>query len=68
MGAVTFITLVNGHAAAMGAAVGDGVDHFSVFIWHGIAKAMDILWCVLCKNLLNGIHDRTSRIRSLMMP
>ena len=68
MGAVTFITLVNGHAAALGAAVDDGVDHFSVFIWHGIAKAMDILWCVLCKNLLDVIHDHTSCIRPLMMP
>ena len=50
MGAVTFFTLVNGHAAALSTAVNDGINHFSVFIWHGIAEAADIFWCVLSKN------------------
>jgi hypothetical protein len=68
MGAVAFITLVNGHTAALGAAANDGIDHLSVFIWHVIAKTADIFRSVLSKNLLDGIHNHTSCIRLLMMP
>jgi hypothetical protein len=68
MGTAAFIALVNCHAAALSAAVNDGINYFSVFMGDGIAEAMDILWCVLCKYLLDVIHHHTSRIRSLMMP
>ena len=37
-----FITLVNRHAEAFGAAFDDGINDFSMFSRHGITEALDI--------------------------
>ena len=39
-----FITLVNHHAKAFGAAFSDGIDDFSMFSRHGITEVLDIFW------------------------
>ena len=53
-----FCAAIDGCPIMVSAAVNDGIDDFAVVHGHCIAKALDILRAISCKDFLNYRHGR----------